>query len=205
MHERSRPEWSGPRSNRGYVLLKVETVEDAAWLSQPEAARRRGVTLLRVAVLIVNRLLIPAEKPSRSCGGHDRQRPSREGLASERDEAGEARPSPEGHGELVLIADPQQMAPRAAPSDAYATSALRIKIPSSCHGRHCSSLLGREKRNVNGACTWQLASGLQASLGSAGRRPACRTASRLVRVSRLTARQTGTTRVMSRWCAPRCG
>lgn len=61
MHERSRPKWSGPRSNRGYVLLKVETVEDAAWVSQPEAARRLGVTLLRVAVLIVNRRLIPAE------------------------------------------------------------------------------------------------------------------------------------------------
>lgn len=59
MHERRRPEWSGPRSNRGYVLLKVETVEDAAWLSQPEAAHRLGV-----AVLIVNRRLIPAENPA---------------------------------------------------------------------------------------------------------------------------------------------
>ncbi|MFF5754130.1 hypothetical protein ACFY7A_01665 [Streptomyces longwoodensis] len=46
------------------MLLKVETVEDAAWLSQPEAAHRLGVTLLRVAVLIVNRRLIPAENPA---------------------------------------------------------------------------------------------------------------------------------------------
>ncbi|MCX4997485.1 hypothetical protein OG739_32840 [Streptomyces longwoodensis] len=41
------------------MLLKVETVEDAAWLSQPEAAHRLGV-----AVLIVNRRLIPAENPA---------------------------------------------------------------------------------------------------------------------------------------------
>ncbi|MEU3549101.1 DNA-binding protein [Streptomyces longwoodensis] len=50
------------------MLLKVETVEDAAWLSQPEAARRLGVTLLRVAVLIVNRRLIPAENPAGHAG-----------------------------------------------------------------------------------------------------------------------------------------
>ncbi|MCX4853762.1 DNA-binding protein [Streptomyces canus] len=64
-HRPGRP-WS--RSKRGYVLLKVDTVGDAAWMSQPEAARRLGVTLIRVGMLIANRCLIPAENPAGQAG-----------------------------------------------------------------------------------------------------------------------------------------
>lgn len=68
MRERHRPGRSWPRSNRGYVLLKVDTVEDDAWMSQPEVARRLGVTLIRVGMLIANRRLIPAENPAGQAG-----------------------------------------------------------------------------------------------------------------------------------------
>jgi hypothetical protein len=46
----------------------VDTVEDDAWSSQPEAARRLGVTLIRVGMLIANRRLIPAENPAGQAG-----------------------------------------------------------------------------------------------------------------------------------------
>jgi hypothetical protein len=68
MHEEHRTGWPWSRRNRGYVLLKVDTVEDAAWMSQPEAARRLGVTLIRVGMLIANRRLIPAENPAGQAG-----------------------------------------------------------------------------------------------------------------------------------------
>jgi|tagenome__1003787_1003787.scaffolds.fasta_scaffold15828711_2 hypothetical protein len=64
MDERHRPGRPWPRSNRGYDLLKVDTLEDAAWMSQPEAARRLGVTLIRVGMVIANRPLIPAKNPA---------------------------------------------------------------------------------------------------------------------------------------------
>ena len=68
MHENRRPGRSWSRNNRGYVLLKVDTVEDDAWMSQPEAARHLGVTLIRVGMLIANRRLIPAENPAGRAG-----------------------------------------------------------------------------------------------------------------------------------------
>ena len=68
MHENRRPGRSWSRNNRGYVLLKVDTVEDDAWMSQPEAARHLGVTLIRVGMLIANRRLIPAENPAGQAG-----------------------------------------------------------------------------------------------------------------------------------------
>jgi hypothetical protein len=68
MHERRRPGRSWSRNNRGYVLLMVDTVEDDAWMSQPEAARHLGVTLIRVGMLIANRRLIPAENPAGQAG-----------------------------------------------------------------------------------------------------------------------------------------
>ncbi|MEU9367166.1 DNA-binding protein [Streptomyces avermitilis] len=46
----------------------MDTVEDDAWMSQPEAARRLGVTLIRVGMLIANRRLIPAENRSGQAG-----------------------------------------------------------------------------------------------------------------------------------------
>ncbi|WP_328978459.1 DNA-binding protein [Streptomyces canus] len=46
----------------------MDTVKDDAWMSQPEAARRLGVTLIRVGMLIANRRLIPAENPSGQAG-----------------------------------------------------------------------------------------------------------------------------------------
>jgi len=68
MQERRRQRWSPSRNNRGYVLLKVDTVEDDAWMSQPEAARRLGVTLIQVGTLVANRRLIPAENPAGQAG-----------------------------------------------------------------------------------------------------------------------------------------
>ncbi|WP_333735688.1 DNA-binding protein [Streptomyces sp. IBSBF 2806] len=46
----------------------MDTVEDDAWMSQPDAARHLGVTLIRVGVLIANRRLIPAENPAGRAG-----------------------------------------------------------------------------------------------------------------------------------------
>ncbi|WP_121709075.1 DNA-binding protein [Streptomyces sp. E5N91] len=68
MHERRWQGRSWSREDRGYVLLKVDTVEDDAWMSQPEAARRLGVTLIRVGMLLANRRLIPAENPAGQAG-----------------------------------------------------------------------------------------------------------------------------------------
>ncbi|MEW2051067.1 DNA-binding protein [Streptomyces sp. NPDC005476] len=59
---------SWPRQNRGYVLLKVDTAEDDAWMSQREAARHLGVTLIRVGMLIANRRLIPTESLAGQAG-----------------------------------------------------------------------------------------------------------------------------------------
>ncbi|MGA5418027.1 DNA-binding protein [Streptomyces pseudogriseolus] len=68
MHDRRRPGRSWPRNNRGYVLLKADIIEDDAWMSQPDAARHLGVTLIRVGMLIANRRLIPAENPAGQAG-----------------------------------------------------------------------------------------------------------------------------------------
>ncbi|KQX69504.1 hypothetical protein ASD48_40520 [Streptomyces sp. Root1310] len=68
MHDRRRTGRSCSRNNRGYVLLKVDTVKDDAWMSQPEAARHLGVTLIRVGMLIANRRLTPAENPAGQAG-----------------------------------------------------------------------------------------------------------------------------------------
>ncbi|MFG2439714.1 DNA-binding protein [Streptomyces sp. NPDC048508] len=46
----------------------MDTVEDGAWMSQPDAARHLGVTLIRVGMLITNRRLIPAENPAGQAG-----------------------------------------------------------------------------------------------------------------------------------------
>ncbi|MFJ6076268.1 DNA-binding protein [Streptomyces sp. NPDC093065] len=46
----------------------MDTVEDDAWMSQPEAARHLGVTLIRVGMLLANRRLIPAENPAGQAG-----------------------------------------------------------------------------------------------------------------------------------------
>ena len=68
MHDSRRPRRSWSRNNRGYVLLKVDTVEGDAWMSQPEAACHLGVTLIRVGMLIANRRLMPAENPAGQAG-----------------------------------------------------------------------------------------------------------------------------------------
>lgn len=68
MNNRRRPWWSWSRNTRGYVLLKVDTVEHDAWMSQAEAARLLGVALIRVGMLIANRRLIPAEDPAGRAG-----------------------------------------------------------------------------------------------------------------------------------------
>ncbi|WP_327318859.1 DNA-binding protein [Streptomyces sp. NBC_01235] len=68
MHERGQQGRPRSRNNRGYVLLKADTVEDDAWMSQPEAARHLGVTLIRLGMLIANRRLIPAENPAGRAG-----------------------------------------------------------------------------------------------------------------------------------------
>ncbi|MET8787558.1 MULTISPECIES: DNA-binding protein [unclassified Streptomyces] len=46
----------------------MDTIENEAWMSQPEAARHLGVTLIRVGTLIANRRLIPAENPAGQAG-----------------------------------------------------------------------------------------------------------------------------------------
>ncbi|MFE7330191.1 DNA-binding protein [Streptomyces sp. NPDC057565] len=42
----------------------MDTVEDNAWMSQPEAARQLGVTLTRIGMLMANGHLTPAENPA---------------------------------------------------------------------------------------------------------------------------------------------
>ncbi|MEU6914950.1 DNA-binding protein [Streptomyces olindensis] len=68
MDDSRRPRRPWARTERGYAVLKVDTVEDDAWMSRPEAARRLGVGLLRVGMLIANRRLIPAENPAGQAG-----------------------------------------------------------------------------------------------------------------------------------------
>lgn len=68
MEQAHRPRLPSRRSNRGYLLLAVETVSDENWMSQPNAARHLGITLARVGVLIANRHLTPEENPAGQAG-----------------------------------------------------------------------------------------------------------------------------------------
>ncbi|OAR26788.1 DNA-binding protein [Streptomyces sp. ERV7] len=68
MSHHSRRGWSGPRRHRGYTLLKVDTVEDNAWMSQPDAARRLGVSLARLGMLIANGRMTPVHNPAGRAG-----------------------------------------------------------------------------------------------------------------------------------------
>ncbi|THA90022.1 DNA-binding protein [Streptomyces sp. LRa12] len=58
----------GPKSERGYLLIKADLVKDDAWMSQPEAAHYLGIALLRVGMLIANAHLTPAEDPAGRAG-----------------------------------------------------------------------------------------------------------------------------------------
>ncbi|MEU5249639.1 DNA-binding protein [Streptomyces asoensis] len=58
----------GPRKERGYFLLRATRVRDDAWMSQPEAARTLGVSALRVAMLLANGRLTPAENQAGHAG-----------------------------------------------------------------------------------------------------------------------------------------
>lgn len=59
-----------PRDERRYPkrLLRVPQVPDAAWLSQPEAARQLGIALFRIGVLIACDHLAPAENSTGRAG-----------------------------------------------------------------------------------------------------------------------------------------
>ncbi|MCX4583773.1 hypothetical protein [Streptomyces sp. NBC_01481] len=49
-------------------LLKVDTVEDNAWMSQPEAAHQLGVTLARLGMLIADGHPDTGAEPGRQAG-----------------------------------------------------------------------------------------------------------------------------------------
>ncbi|MER5409032.1 DNA-binding protein [Streptomyces sp. NPDC002769] len=68
MRHSGRRRWSGPRNHGGYVLLKVDTVEDNAWVSQPDAARRLGIPLARLGMLIANGRMTPAHNSAGRAG-----------------------------------------------------------------------------------------------------------------------------------------
>ncbi|MFE4959434.1 DNA-binding protein [Streptomyces sp. NPDC056653] len=46
----------------------MDTIEDNAWMSQPEAARHLGVALTRVGMLMANGHLTPAQNPAGLAG-----------------------------------------------------------------------------------------------------------------------------------------
>ncbi|MFD9793720.1 DNA-binding protein [Streptomyces sp. NPDC059070] len=54
--------------HHGYILLRVETVEDSAWISQPDAARRLGVSTARLGMVIANGHLTPAHNSAGRAG-----------------------------------------------------------------------------------------------------------------------------------------
>ncbi|MFF1687136.1 MULTISPECIES: DNA-binding protein [unclassified Streptomyces] len=68
MRQSGQRKWSEPRRHRGYVLLKVDTIEDTAWMCQLDAARRLGVSLARLGMLIANGRITPAHNSAGRAG-----------------------------------------------------------------------------------------------------------------------------------------
>ena len=68
-HERNQRSIAS-REQRGYPIIMggIGSVGDDEWLSQPDAAARLGIAVIRVGVLIACEHLVPAHNPAGHAG-----------------------------------------------------------------------------------------------------------------------------------------